>query len=100
MTTAIRNRQRANKTDITFLPSHDMRASEDLAEALTRLEKVIAEGSRMPFVDSMIFLDGLVGGRGYFDTRPNFESNDLGEVKTEVADPFSVYPDPDASTYD
>jgi hypothetical protein len=71
--------KRANKTDSTFLPGQDMRASEDLAEALTRIEKVISEQSRMPFVDTMVFLDGMVGGRGYYDTLLDFETNDLGE---------------------
>ncbi|MGD0420537.1 MAG: portal protein [Xanthobacteraceae bacterium] len=92
--------QRSNKTDITFLPGQDARASEELAEALTRIEKVIAEGSHMDYVDTEVFLDGLICARGYYDTRLDFESNDLGEVKTRAADPFSIYPDPDASTYD
>ena len=92
--------QRSNKTDITFQPGQDMRASEQLAETLTRIEKVIATGSMMDYVDTEVFLDGLIGGRGYFDTRLSFETNDLGEVNTVAADPFSVYPDPDADTFD
>ena len=91
---------RSNKTDITFLPGQDQRASEALAEALTRIEKVIAEGSHLDYVDTEVFLDGLICARGYYDTRLDFETNDLGEIKTIGADPFSIYPDPDASTYD
>lgn len=90
----------SNKSDITFLPGQDSRATEQLAEALTRIEKVIAEGSHMEFVDTEVFLDGLLTGRGFYDTRLDFETNDLGEIKTGAADPFSVYLDPDADSYD
>jgi hypothetical protein len=45
---------------------------------------------------------GPVAGsaRGYYDTRIDLEKNDFGEVRTNVAAPFSVYPDPDAPTSD
>jgi hypothetical protein len=38
--------------------------------------------------------------RGHYDTRIDFGKNDLGEVRTNVAAPFSVYPGPDAPTSD
>ena len=90
----------SNKSDITFMPGQDARASEQLAEALTRIEKVIAEGSHLEFVDVEVFLDGLIASRGYYDTRLDFETNDLGEIRTSAADPFTVYLDPDADSYD
>ena len=90
----------ANKNDITYLPGQDNRATEQIGETLTRIEKVISEGSRLPFVDTEVFLDGLVAARGFYDTRLDFEGNDLGEIKTAAADPFSVYLDPDADSYD
>lgn len=92
--------QRSNKTDITFQPGQDARASEHIAEALSRIEKVIAIGSKMDFVDTEVFMDGLICARGWHNTYLDFESNDLGEIKTIAADPFSIYPDPDGSTYD
>ena len=92
--------QASNKSDITFLPGQDQRASEQLAEALTRIEKVIAEGSHLDFVDVEVFCDGIVTGRGFYDTRLDFSSNDLGEIKTGAADPFSVLIDPDSDAYD
>jgi hypothetical protein len=91
---------RSNKSDITFLPGQDQRASEKLAEALTRIEKVIAEGSHMDYVDTEVFLDGLISARGYYDTRLDFTNNDLGEIRTGACDPFTVYLDPDADSYD
>lgn len=92
--------QRNNKSDIVFKPGQDARSSEQTAEALTRIEKAIATMSRMEFVDTEVFLDGLICGRGVYDTRLEFEDNDLGECKTKARDPFLFYPDPDASSYD
>jgi len=90
----------SNKSDITFKPGQDNRASEEVGTTLTHIEQVIREGSHLPFVDTEVFLDGLVSGRGYYDTRLDFENNDLGEILTGAADPFSVYLDPDADSYD
>jgi hypothetical protein len=90
---------RANKTDITFKPGQDMRSSEHIATALTDVEKVIATGCHLEYVDTEVFLDGLCGGRGWYDTRLSFESNDLGEINTSARDPFAIYPDPDADAY-
>jgi hypothetical protein len=92
--------QRSNKNDIVFQPGQDARSAEDVAEALTKIEKAIAANGNMEFVDCEVFLDGLIASRGFFDTRLNFDDNDLGEVRTIAADPFSVYIDPDAWSYD
>lgn len=92
--------QRANKTDITFQPGQDTLSSEDVAEAFSKLEKSINEACLLEFVDADVFLEGLIAARGYYDTRLDWERNDLGEVKTGTLDPFTVYPDPDADTYD
>jgi hypothetical protein len=92
--------QRNNKTDIVYEAGQDTRASEDVAEVMTQIEKILAKASHQEFVDAEVFLDGLIGGRGYFDTRLDWENNDLGERKTVGLDPFTVYPDPDCSTYD
>ncbi|MGE0751851.1 MAG: portal protein [Variibacter sp.] len=92
--------QRNNKSDITFQAGQDALSLESTAEALTMLEKQIAQASDLPFIDTEVFLDGLVGGRGFFDTRLDFEDNDLGEAKTTAMDPFRVKIDPNADSYD
>jgi hypothetical protein len=74
--------------------------SDKVAEALTGLEKTIAAASRLEFVDTEVFLDGLICGRAFYDTRLDWEENDLGDCRTKAVDPFTVYPDPDADTYD
>lgn len=92
--------QRNNKTDITFSPGQDSQSSEQVAETLTQLEKLNASQYGLGFVDTEVFLDGLISGRAYYDTRLDYDHNDLGECKTTAKDPFSIYPDPDASSYD
>ena len=89
-----------NLTDIRFTPGHDGTGVNEIAEALSHVEKSISEINGMPFVDSEVYLDGLLTGRGYWDDRLDFRNNDLGEIKTVAEDNFSVYPDPDAQSYD
>lgn len=91
---------RSHKTDIVHKPGQDSRSSDDIAEVLSRVERSIAHASKQEFVDTEVFLDGLISARGFFDTRLNFEENDLGECITKARDPFAVKIDPDADTYD
>ncbi len=92
--------QRANKTDIKFLPGNDAVSSEETATVLTQLEKQVATMNHQDYVDAAVFMDGLIGGRGWYRTTLDFENNDLGEIKRESADPFEVFVDPDCNTYD
>jgi hypothetical protein len=90
----------SHKTDITFRPGQDERSTEDMAKVLTQVEKAISAGCGLEWADVEVFMDGLIASRGYYDTRLDFERNDLGEAKTTALDPFAVFPDPDANTYD
>ena len=92
--------QTNNRTDITYQPGSDNRASEQVADILGKLEKAVAQNNMQPFIDTEVFMDGIVSGRGYFESPLCFEDNDLGEAKTVAADPFTVFPDPDGDTYD
>jgi hypothetical protein len=89
-----------NATDIKYLPGHDGSGTAEIAAALSQCEKQASELYDLPYVDSEVFLDGLLTGRGFYDDRLGFEHNDLGIVRARAADPFSVYPDPDADNYD
>jgi hypothetical protein len=89
-----------NKTDITFKPGNDARATRAIADVLGKVEKCEASSSLLEFVDCEVFLDGLVGGRGFYDSRLEFDQNILGELVTKASDPFQTYPDPDGDTYD
>ena len=91
---------RNNRIDLNFLPGHDGTGTEDIGEVLTRIDKQISELNQTSFVDTEVFMDGIMGGRGWFDTRLDFTNNDLGEVKETAKDPFSIVPDPDGDQYD
>jgi hypothetical protein len=90
----------SNKTDITYTPGHDGTGNGDIAKALSFVSKQISQINLLPYIDAEVFFDGLVGGRGYYDQRLDFESNDFGDVRYRVQDPFATYLDPDADTYD
>lgn len=91
--------QRNNRTDINFLPTNDMSSSEDTADVLSMIVKSVSTENLLQFTDSEVFYDGIITGRGWWDERLNFENNDFGEIKITSGDPFSVYVDPDANTY-
>lgn len=92
--------QRNNRQDIKCLPATDSPGADQVADALSRIIKQISEQSQMPYVDAEVFMDGIIGGRGFFDNRLDFENNDLGEIKVRAKDPFSIYLDPDGNQYD
>ena len=89
-----------NRTDDKYLPGHEGLGTAEVAEALTKIGKQISEINQQPYVDTEIFLDGITTGRGYCDTRMNFENNDFGEAAIRAVDPFSVFLDPDGQDYD
>jgi hypothetical protein len=89
-----------NRSDIKFMPGYDGTGMAEIASALTHVEKEIAERNLLPFVGSEVFMDGVVAGRGFYDSRMDFSQNKLGEVKVRAQDPFSTYPDPDGLDYD
>ena len=91
---------RDNRNDTKFFPGSDALGSMEVSEALTLMHKQFSAATQLPYVDAEVFQDGIATGRGYWDTRLDFEENDLGEVVSRAEDPFAVYPDPDADQYD
>ena len=91
---------RNNRMDTSFLPGNDELSSLQSAQALTALKKQDAEISQLRYVDTEVFMDGIVTGRGYYDSRLDFSENDFGQLKDKALDPFSTYLDPDADEYD
>ena len=89
-----------NKTETKIAPGSDMDATEEVGEALSKIVKQISIDNHQPFVDTAVFLDGSIGGRGYWDSRLNFERNDFGEIEIKEADPATIYLDPDGDQYD
>lgn len=91
---------RNNRTDIKYLPANEGPANETVGEVISKIVKQVSETNQMPWVDAEVFMDGIVTGRGFYDTRLNFDENELGEIVSSALDPFSVYIDPDADDYD
>lgn len=91
---------RQNRLDNRFLPTDDASATAATAEILTKIIKQISINNKEPYVDTEVFLDGIMGGRGYYDWRLDFERNDFGEIRGVAKDPFTIRPDPDADQYD
>lgn len=89
-----------NKTDIQYIPAGDGPGDESIAEMQSHVFKAIAQANGLQWVDAEVFQDGIGTGRGFWDQRICYRDNDLGEEKIRALDPFSVYLDPDASSYD
>jgi hypothetical protein len=89
-----------NRTDFNALPGIDDTGSYACAQALSNIFKNISVRSQLPFVDGEVFMDGIIGGRGFYDTRLDFSENDFGEVKIVAQDPFSTFLDSDGDAYD
>lgn len=90
---------RQNRYDIKFMPTNDALSSQEIAELLTALSKQTDELNQSDWVDSEVFQDGISCGRGFWDTRLDFEKNRLGEIKEVSLDPFHVLVDDDAEGY-
>jgi hypothetical protein len=92
--------QRSTKTDLKITPSWQGSATTQTADALTSILKQLAENCQQSYVDTEVFMDGIITGRGFYDARLNFEDNELGEVFITSSDPFSTILDPDGDQYD
>lgn len=91
---------RNNRTDISYLPANEGPATSQVGDIITQIMKQVSEVNQMPWVDAEVFMDGIVTGRGFYDTRLNFDENELGEIVSQALDPFCVYVDPDCDKYD
>lgn len=91
--------QTSNRMDTSFRPTSDGKSSEDMAQLLSEIVKTEDERIDLKFVDSDVFSDGIVTGRGWWDFRLCFEHNEYGEYIGLDKDQFSIYVDPDCNTY-
>lgn len=92
--------QRSTKTDLKVLPNWQGGATDNVANILTKVLKQLAELSQEPYVDTEVFMDGIITGRGFYDARLDFDKNELGEISVTSSDPFSTILDPDGDEYD
>ncbi len=91
--------QTSNRNDVSYQPTSDSQSSEDVATVLNAMFKAEAGRIDLDSIDSEVFSDGIVTGRGFWDIRLCFEENDFGEAEAYAGDPFATYIDPDANLY-
>lgn len=87
-----------NRMDVTFLPRGG-EADEASAETMTKVTKQILDNCQYKWMETDIFMDGMIQQRGYMDMRVDFNDSMLGEVALDLLDPLDVMPDPDAKSY-
>lgn len=88
-----------NRTEIGLRPRRG-EASEATAEALTKIFKHIHEANNLGWTRTDVYLDGLIGGRGFYDARLDFNDSLQGDVRVKQLNPKNVLIDSDASCYD
>jgi len=88
-----------NRTEISFRPRR-AGATEDTAEALTRIFMQISDNNQLPWTRTDIYTDALIGSRGFFDCRLAYSDSLQGDVSITQLNPKNVLIDSDASSYD
>ena len=75
-------------------------ASAEQAKTVTKTLMHVAETNDLEYVESEVFRDGIIGGRGYFDVRMNFDGNIHGEIDIQHKNNEEVLLNPDDNQYD
>lgn len=91
---------RNNRVQNKFLPTDDANSTQATAELLNKIDKRVSSNMKEPYIDTEVFMDGIIGARGFQDYRLSFENNDFGELVTSARDPFTIRLDPDGNQYD
>jgi len=88
-----------NRMDIAFKP-RGQKGDMETATILSKVAMQIADATKLHWVETQVYGDGLIEQRGYFDVRMDFDRNMKGDVAVFNLDPRDVIPDPDAKSYD
>lgn len=86
------------RTEVQFLarnPDHD-----DIATALNKVYKFIADNNQLDWVRSDVYQSGIITSRGFYEVRIEESENLQGDIRIEMLDPKTVMVDPDATSYD
>lgn len=90
--------QIGNRMDIGFRPRSGQ-SDQETATTLSKLAMQIADNNEFHSKETLVFTDGLIQQRGFYDVRMTYADTILGEIKIDVLDPLDVIPDPDAKDY-
>lgn len=88
-----------NRTEVAYR-ARGSGATDDIADALTKVFMQISDNNELPYVRSDVYADGIITGRGFYDCRLDFTDNLQGETRISRINPKSVLLDPDAETYE
>lgn len=88
-----------NRTDISFKPRNEG-ATAEVANALTKTFMQVSDNNQLSWQRSDVFADGIIGSRGFYDVRLNFEDSLLGELQITQLNPKNVLIDKDGDQYD
>lgn len=88
-----------NRTEVA-MRARGAGASDEVADALTKVMMQISDNNMLPWVRSDVFADGVITGRGFYDVRLDFTDNLMGEARITRVNPKSVLLDVDAETYE
>ena len=92
--------QANRRAELTFKPKRG-KASEAVSQILTKMTDYILEENHFSkHLEPMVYADGLIMDRGYYDIRLGHDEVIEGEVKITTENPIAVIPDPDATNYD
>lgn len=88
-----------NRTDTAFRPRNEG-ATNEVADALTKVFMQISDNNLLPWQRSDWFLDGVLTGRGFADVRLDFTDSLRGEIRIKRLNGKNVLIDKDAEEYD
>ena len=91
--------QLRNRASVNYVPSSGA-GDQHTANVLNKLWLHIAQSNNLRWVESQVFDDGVITGRGFFDIRMDFSEHVLGDIAITHMNPMNVIIDPDAEEYD
>ncbi len=91
--------QRQNRQDITIYNRKG--GTKEIANILSELIKHIHDGSYGDWETSLMFLMGIITGKGWLGLNVDYDDEvTTGEIVIENLSPFRIYPDPFSTKYD
>lgn len=90
--------QMDRKMEVRYTPRRS--GAEDVAFELNMLTRAILQQNRYDDTEDLVFSDGIITGRGYYDIRISYEKNLFGDIEIVAEDPVDVVPDPEAKDMD
>jgi hypothetical protein len=73
---------------------------DQIADVLNKVLLQVCDQNNFEHVERMVFTDGVVSDRGYFDVRMDYDEDPQGIICIESIDPQEVVVDPQAKEYD